>query len=54
MEGFVGEEEDFVLDVELAGKPVKVDEGVADALPELSLGENPGRRVLHIPQVLAE
>lgn len=39
MEGFVGEEEDFIGDVRLDREPVETDED--DVLPGLSVGENP-------------
>lgn len=41
MEGFVGEEEEFVGDVELDRKPVEVDESGGDVLPRLGVSENP-------------
>lgn len=42
MEGFVGEEEDFVGDAGLDRESVKVDEDGGDVLPGLGAGENPG------------
>ena len=42
MEGFIGEEEDFVSDAGFDREPVKTDEGGGDVLPGLSAGENPG------------
>ena len=50
MEGFVGEKEDFICDTGLNLEPVKVDEGWHDVLSGLAVGEDPGGRVLDIPE----
>ena len=42
MEGFVGEEEDFVGDAGLDRKPVESDESGGDVLPGPGAGEKPG------------
>lgn len=44
MEGFVGREEEFIIDAGLDWEPVKVNEVEADMLPGLSADKNSGRR----------
>lgn len=48
LEGFVGEEKDFVWNAEPDQEPVKVHEGGSDVLPGFGVGQNPGNWVLHI------
>jgi len=42
MEGFVGEEQEFVSDAGLDREPVEVEESRGDVLPGLGACENPG------------
>ena len=48
MERLEGEKKELVLDAELDGEPVKVDEGGGDVLPGLGTCEDPGSRVLYM------
>ena len=52
MEGFIGEEEEFVGDAVFDGKPVEMFEGGGDVLPGFGPGEHSGSRILDILQTL--